>query len=953
VFRLVLRKLAANRWLTLCLLVGFIVGAALVSGIPTYTSGILQRMLTRDLERFQEASGVSSGRYTVQVPRYSFDDPQDEQFDFASYEREMLRLARDVGLPVLSETRRLFVNYLKLAALLPRSEDSATRVVALEGLSDAADHIRIIQGRIYSPEPVDGTIEVVVTEAMYKERDLMLGDVFVATDTRDLLDEPLRLKVVGVFGMENPRDLWWFQELSNYDASLLTDYDLIYHRWAETSSPLLTDIWWSYAFDYHAITVGGLRQLVATLERQVEFLGSNRWNYHIPMLETLKAYLDRERLLTTTLWFLQMPVLLLLAFFIAMTSQLIVRHESNEIAILKSRGARSGQIFLAYLLEGLLLSAVAVAAGPPAGYLLGRIIGAANGFLEFVQRTAIPLRLEGRTYLVAAGCALLLTTTMLVPAWLASKTTIVLHKQHRARGERPPLWRRVSLDLVLLALAGYGWYGYRTQQNVLAVTGARATDLPIDPLLFLISTLFIVGAGLFFLRLYPLLVKLVFRAGRRVWPPGLYATLLGVSRGGGGEQYLMLFLVMTLATGVLDTKTARTLNRSVEEKIRYATGADIRLQEWWATDRPGAISLPGGDDTSTSSDQDAAEYEEPDFRRFTELKGVALATKVFRQQDATAMVAQDIYQRVCVMGIVPQEFATVAWFRSGLLPAHWNQYLNLLAASPMAMLVSEGLAKRYGVKPGDPIEITWNGQGRLDGIVYGIVPYWPAWNPQGDGEAGDEAAVAAGDTRELVVANLSHLQAGLAIEPYEIWMKLASGATVTEVYGQLADRRFHLRTIENASEQLVAAKNDPLLQGTNGALTLGFTVTLLVSTIGFLIYWIISMQSRTLQFGVYRAMGLSRTRVFGMIAWEQLFVSGSAVAWGAAIGNLTGDLFVPLLQLTASAAEQVPPFHVTSEPADLIRLYAVVAAVLVVGLVVLTAIAFRIRIAQAIKLGEE
>ncbi len=138
----------------------------------------------------------------------------------------------------------------------------------------------------------------------------------------------------------------------------------------------------------------------------------------------------------------------MLAFFIAMTSRLVVRHEANEIAILKSRGARSRQVFLAYLLEGLLLSAAAVAVGPPAGYLLCRIIGAANGFLEFVQRAALPLRLEGRAYLAAAGCALLLTATMLAPAWSASRTTIVLHKQRRSRGERKPLWRRAFLDVV-------------------------------------------------------------------------------------------------------------------------------------------------------------------------------------------------------------------------------------------------------------------------------------------------------------------------------------------------------------------------------------------------------------------------------------------------------------------------------------------------------------------------
>jgi hypothetical protein len=94
---------------------------------------------------------------------------------------------------------------------------------------------------------------------------------------------------------------------------------------------------------------------------------------------------------------------------------------------------------------------------------------------------------------------------------------------------------------------------------------------------------------------------------------------------------------------------------------------------------------------------------------------------------------------------------------------------------------------------------------------------------------------------------------------------------------------------------------------------------------------------------------VQQTGVFAAV----VLVSGAAVAFGVAAGGAAGDLFVPLLQLTASAAEQVPPFHVTSDPADFVRLFAVAGAFLVAGLAVLTAIAFRIRIAQAIKLGEE
>ena len=40
----------------------------------------------------------------------------------------------------------------------------------------------------------------------------------------------------------------------------------------------------------------------------------------------------------------------------------------------------------------------------------------------------------------------------------------------------------------------------------------------------------------------------------------------------------------------------------------------------------------------------------------------------------------------------------MAWFRPTLLPRHWHVYLNLLAQSPNAFIVSENAAAKYGVK---------------------------------------------------------------------------------------------------------------------------------------------------------------------------------------------------------------------------------------------------------------
>jgi putative ABC transport system permease protein len=957
-FLILLKKVLRNRWLMVCLLAGAVIAVALVASIPTYTDATLQKLITRDLESFQQQMNMFTGRYTLGAGFVGA--PSSPDSTFPAYDRAVReKIIPAIGLPVLAETNQITADYLEAFPAVRREEHPAGRSVKLEALRGAQGKLKILQGRIYNSPPPgtgigDAEIEAVVTQQALVSHDLRVGEAYTVTDLQGTLSASLTVRVVGVFSMEDPADPWWFLSLSNYESTFLTDYDFLRAAIADPPTALLSQCYWSYALDYHAITLGNLRHVLSTLARQTVLLEQYRLSSDLPMLEILRDYAERERKVVSVLWFLQVPVLLMLAFYVYMVSQLIVDAERNEIAVLKSRGAGSGQIFLVYLTESLLLAAAALGAGPPLALLICRMLGASNGFLEFVQREALQVSLSRRSYLFAAACALFMVATMLVPALLASRTTIVLHKQRRARRERPPVWRRFFVDFILLAVAGYGYYGYRTQKAVITLSGVKPGELPVDPILFLISTFFVIGVGLAFLRVYPLVVRLVFRIGRRAWSPGIYATFIGVGRSGGKEQFLMLFLIMTLSIGILNAKSARTINRNMEDSVAYTAGADIALREKWPEVSSLASSSSTGSATpgfpgsaiangGTPESEKPVEYHEPDFGRFTALAGIQRATKVFRQGAAQATVGKETAKTV-LMGIVPDEFAEVVTFPARLLPAHPNLYLNLLLTSKSALLVSQSYADRHGVMLGDTLSLTWSEGGYLSGIVAAFVPWWPTYNPYTEDPA---------ESTELVVANLSLVQLNGGIRPYAVWMKKAPGATSSSIYGQVEEQGMELESFRDASQELVAARNDAVLRGTNGALTMGFMVTMIVSAIGFLIYWIISMQARELQFGVFRAMGLGRLSVVAMIVWEQLLISLVAVLAGVVIGGLSGDLFVPLLELTRSAAQQVPPFRVVADRGDYVKLYVIAGITLGAGLAVLVARILRIRISQALKLGEE
>src|SRR5690606_1781163 len=142
-------------------------------------------------------------------------------------------------------------------------------------------------------------------------------------------------------------------------------------------------------------------------------------------------------------------------------------------------------------------------------------------------------------------------------------------------------WHKFYLDIVLLAISAYGLWAFDRQREDLLQLGMTATDVSVDPLLFLVPALFIVGAGLLALRLYPLFIRIVFWAGKKKWPPYLYATLIQVGRSGTQYQLVMLFLILTIATGLYSASAARTINDNTEQKIRYNNGADIVLKSHW------------------------------------------------------------------------------------------------------------------------------------------------------------------------------------------------------------------------------------------------------------------------------------------------------------------------------------------------------------------------------------
>ncbi|MBB6671409.1 ABC transporter permease [Cohnella nanjingensis] len=959
-FVMILRKMVQNRWLVVSLFLGMLISVALVSSMPIYSEAILSRMLVKELETMQTERNVYPGSYWSKI---AFDNQTTEQ------RQAVLKGLDDYMRGPGASGFRLPVKELvqerntRTFTIFPENatddvKKNTKRTARFASLSGLQDHIKLTDGRMPAVQPVDGVYEVLVTESGLNNFRTVLDKVLDVEDAK--IQGKIKVKPVGVFEKRVDDDPYFRDpSLGSFNSSLVVDAGLFDRQFTAAGIVPVSNAGWFIVLDYAKMELRLVEdftktsnEIQAAVKKRVS---AYQVDFTVPALKTIDQYMERAKQLRTLMWSLNVPVLIMLGFYMFMVANLIASRQKNEIAVLRSRGAARWQIVVSFAVEGLLLSGLALAAGPPLGMLLTEVLGASNGFLSFVQRAALPVRLTQESYLYGAAAAAVAFVMLLIPVLLATRTTIVGHKQQMARLTKTPLWHKLFLDVVALALAIYGLYAFDARMKDLKKLGLRADDLKIDPLQFVVPALFIVGAGLLLLRLYPYLLRLIYAIGRKWWSPSMYATLIQVGRSNSQYQFLMVFLILTIATGVFSASAARTINNNTEDRIRYGNGADFVMKAEWPNDKP--IESPGGmggpPTTSATVAPQAIHYLEPSFEPYEKLPGVAQAAKVFMKDKASFTVG-DQSGGATLIGIDTDDFGRAAWFRTGLLAHPLSDYLNLIAGDPKAVLISKTLATQKKVKTGDTIWVGWDGVTSQPFTVYGIIEYFPTFNPNppiGSVNAGD--AETQSNAPMLIVGHLPRIQFQLALEPYDVWIKMKPGYDLNAFYKGIEESHISLVSIRNTTTDWNKAKNDPFLLALNGILTLGFILSIVVSFVGFLLYWILSLRGRTLQNGIMRAVGLSVRHMIGMLVIEQLLTSGVAVLIGIIVGNMASRLYVPNFQIAFNPSTLVPPFRVLFEGMDFVRLYATVGVMLLAGLCILGYMVSRIRIHQALKLGED
>ena len=926
---LLFRKMRSTRWMVLCLFIGFLLAAGMMSTVPIYMDSSLQRILIKDMQAYQQETGSYPGEYVVtdSIPIKASNEERRASVESMTQLVDS-RTAR-INMPQADSKTILTDSYMYITS-------GKTARVKMIGMSDIEGHTELVQGRMYQPGQLDdGSFEVICNEECLKTLDISCGGTYQIQNSFYSSAEPLYVTVVGVFQQSSENDSYWSETMEDYLNAMFLDYDTFMGDYLNTGVTTLASAECRYSFDYQKMDLNDLDAVTKSIDEDFEIYPQNDLRFSMGINSILAEYAERAANLKSMLWILQIPTIVMLAFYLFMVSQLNVEQEKNEIAVFKSRGASSKQIFAIYAMEAGVLGLATFIIAPFIGLLLCSFLGVSNGFLEFVNRTGLHAKLSLDAFIYALVAVVIFFVTTMLPIIPASKLSIVKYKQSKAKVVKMSLWEKLCIDVILIA-GSLVWY-FLTARSIrkLFADGTYVSDGTINPLYFVFSTMFIMGAGLLFIRIYPYLLRLIYHIGKRFWSVPQYIAITSVARSQGGrERFLMLFLSVTFALGIFSANTARAINNSKSDRIYYNNGADVVLDAYWRLESV-------DDDTS---------YVEINMEDYENLSGVETATRVLRTDARVTYGGVQSDNAADLMAIEPGKFSQTAWFRNDLLPVHWWNYCSALVDCKSGVLASRSWEEK-GVQLGDTLSVRIGGNDSVDLIVIAFVDYWPGINPNAQIETEDGTST--GITKDFLVCNYNYMRRLIELQPYQVWLKMQDGATSEQLYADIAEKNLKLQRIQDSSQQLIEEKTDPALQGMNGALTLGFVVIMLMTVIGFLIYWIISIRSRTLQFGVLRAMGVTFKEIIATLGWEQLLVSLASIAMGFVIGGAASDLFVPMFRTMYDAADQVPPFIVRGDAGDYIKMYVIIAVMLVGGFAVLGGIIRRININKALKLGED
>lgn len=933
------KRLLAQPLLSAAMAIGFTVAVALLLTVPIYAESVAFRMLEN---RLTERSNVTSHPPFSIIIQYigSWHEPVTWEDTLPLHEYITTQAEEDLELGIPQIIRHIETDNLRLYPANTESyeENRLIDYVSFATTEQIEQHVEIVEG-VFPPPAEPGSnsiIDVMITEDFASEIGIQIGETYQAYDWRlDQNDsqQVTMVRIAGIWRALDEDEAFWFYRPNVFKDLLIVSQDTFINRinpYRETSVNL--GLWYLIS-DGGGVTTSHVDDLLLNHENvslKIDQLLPGTAFGKSPVRE-LRSYQYSVRILTVLLAAFSIPIFVLLILFIVMVIGLSVEKRGIETAVHRSRGTSPFQVIGLAVVEGFILGVLALLAGSVVALLLTRLMGSVHSFMDFSGSAALRVSVPP-LIVVAVGAALFLSVIIyIIPTLSASRHTIISVGQARARAQQRPAWQRLGLDILLLLLVSYFYYQL-VQQGGLFIDhngeSALLEDALADPLLYLLPPATIFVLALLVLRVLPLIMRFISWILQLTDNVGLLIVTRKLERSPQSYYLPLLLLICTVGLGIYMASFAHTVDRYLYEQQFYRVAADIEVRVF---KRAQASFLVSNNDEAQANIH---------ISEFNDMDQIENATRLGEYSARAQVGNQRLDGRF--IGVDRSDFGRTGFWRFDFAGYRLGYLMNALASQNDTVLVSRDLIENTSLEEGDLIRVEVSAGSDtipLEMTVVGVLDYFPRWFPEEHGA--------------LFVGNLDYLfeQAGVELA-HRIIARTPDNFDQKALLEAIYDVGADGVSIRGPAERIERIQSQPERQGLFGILSIGFIASLLVTVLGLFLYTLFSYQRRMVELGILRAVGLSRAAMMVSVAWELGLLIVSGLGLGIGLGMVVSGLYIPYLQFSTDRYALVPPYVVEIAWAEIAQVSVMFLLTFVVMLVVLLVVLGRMRIFEAVKLGE-
>ncbi|MBN1483389.1 MAG: ABC transporter permease [Chloroflexia bacterium] len=590
--KLVLRHLRRYIRLHLALCLGLTLAALMLAGLPAYGDLIG----TQSLHEMVRSYRAPSARHVL------ISTKEGARLEPVLYDLIVERLGE-----ILVE--RIEVRQIKLSVWEPPYTGGTAppppkfHYVRLWAFQDLAQEVRVLQGRlpVYQASDPSSTavsppvLEVALGVEAIPRSELGVGDLVTVTTPQG----PVVLDIVGVIeAREAQADRWWGDpatfgihiKLLGRSREIVT-VSLFVPPAAMQDYLIEHDLSWRLLVDSSRITVGNVRRIHQALIYLQAQMRNHGAELHSALPQILADFQAKQAAMQATLFLLIAQALLLVLYVIWIVASYLLADAAGEMATLLDRGASRLQVTGILALAGLPLALLAALLGTLGAWALLRLWAASTA-------GAIAPRLSPASWGLALLGAGLGWLAAVLSAYMQTAGSSLRPRRWPVSPEARPLWQRLYLDLILLALGALLlWQLAQSGSFVLHRIGGSALA---DPFLLLGSSVLLVAVVLLFARALPAMLRLAGRMADR--GRGWVLPLALARRSYARIETVRIVLLVTVAASLLLFSSAfgASLRAAQLETARQRTCADLRLSArqpaaeaaaLGLADRPGVLAV--------------------------------------------------------------------------------------------------------------------------------------------------------------------------------------------------------------------------------------------------------------------------------------------------------------------------------------------------------------------------